>query len=139
MRELSHSPRLRRLNDGDQPLPHLYAHAVPGHTPGHLFFVLQGAERDALFLGDAAKTRAELASGICEAALDAAQSKASIDLIWQHWRRKPDSIVIPGHDVPLAQTDGRIRYLDRHEAAIHVAYGDDPHARHDVSLTAIFK
>lgn len=139
MRELSHSRQLLRLRDGDEPLPHLRAHTVPGHTPGHLFYVLQGAERDALFLGDAAKTRAELASGTCEATLDAAQSTASIDLIWRHWRSKPDSIVVPGHDVPLAQTDGAIRYLEPHEAAIHVSHGDDPHAGHAVSLTDVFK
>ncbi|MGB6104972.1 MAG: MBL fold metallo-hydrolase [Pusillimonas sp.] len=126
VKELATWPRMHRLSDGDTALPHLRAYAAPGHTPGHLFFVLEGEEHDILFLGDAAKTRAELASRRCDATLDATQSAQSIDLIWAHWQRKPGSIVVPGHDVPLRLDQDGIHYMERHSAAIQVSVGDDP-------------
>jgi glyoxylase-like metal-dependent hydrolase (beta-lactamase superfamily II) len=136
MRELATLPRTRRLADNDEALPHLRAYAGPGHTPGHLFFVLEADERDVLFVGDAAKTRAELASRQCEATLDAARSADTVARIWSYWSRKPASIVVPGHDVPLIQKEGRIEYLERHEAAVRVSFGDDPQACDVIDLTA---
>jgi len=68
-------------------MPGLKAHAAPGHTPGHLVFVIEGKERDAIFTGDAAKNRAELLSRKGEATYDATLSKASIERIWQLWAK----------------------------------------------------
>jgi len=135
MRELAKSPRLLRLRNGDRPLPHVIAYEAPGHTPGHLWFVLEDAAQDVLFLGDAAKTRAELASRTAQTTQDAKQSAASMDLIWDYWQRKPQSLVIPGHDVPLAQSNGVIRYLQAHEAAVQVCFGDDLNASRNIVLT----
>src|SRR5690606_32814711 len=62
VRELQSWPTLARLSDGEEALPRITAHAAPGHTPGHLIFVLAGHEHDVIFTGDAAKNRAELVS-----------------------------------------------------------------------------
>jgi hypothetical protein len=41
------------------------------------------------------------------------------------WARRPGSILVPGHDLPMTQDDGRIRYLGEREAALKVWNGDD--------------
>jgi len=118
-------PNLAILNDGDEALPHIKAFVAPGHTPGCLVFVLFGQNRDLIFTGDAAKNRAELVSGSTDMTYDPAISRSSIEMIWTLWKQRSGSIVIPGHDVPLAQQDGVIRKLSKHEAAIKSWSGDD--------------
>ena len=122
---LESSPQLRRVAAGDEALPGLVAHATPGHTPGSLVFVLSGRSHDIVFSGDAAKNRAELISGEADLTMDAAVSRQSIAAINELWRRRPGSILVPGHDVPMVLEDDRPRYLDRREAAITAWYGDD--------------
>jgi len=63
-------------------MPGLKAHAEPGHTPGHLVFVIEGKERDAIFTGDAGENRAELLSRKGEATYrrDAQQGVDRADL-----------------------------------------------------------
>jgi len=56
---------------------------------------------------------------------DPAISRDSIEMIWKLWEQRSGSIVIPGHDVPLAQENGVIRKLGEHEAAIKSWSGDD--------------
>jgi hypothetical protein len=41
---------------------------------------------------------------------DAAISKASIAKIWELWRKRPGSIMVPGHDVPMVQESGQTKY-----------------------------
>jgi N-acyl homoserine lactone hydrolase len=106
-------------------LPGVTAHAAPGHTPGHLVFVAAGRTRDAIFTGDAAKNRAELLARRADATYDAALSRATITAIWQLWERRPGSIVVPGHDLPMIQDQGRTRYLGERDAALRVWVGDD--------------
>jgi len=106
-------------------MPGLKACAAPGHTPGHLVFVLEGQERDVIFTGDAAKNRAELLSRKGEATYDAALSAASIERIWQLWRKRPGSVLVPGHDLPMIQKDGRIEYIAKREAALKAWFGED--------------
>ena len=77
-----------------------------------------------LAANDAAKNRAELVSGDTDMTYDAAVSRASIAAIWELWRRKPGSIVVPGHDVPMVQEEGVSRYLGPREAAIKSWFGD---------------
>ncbi len=101
------------------------AHIAPGHTPGCLVYVLHGRERDVIFTGDAAKNRPELITRAADMTYDAAVSRRSIETIWELWRRKPGSIVVPGHDLPMTQADGRITQLGRHEAAVTTWLGDD--------------
>ena len=77
-----------------------------------------------IFTGDAAKNRAALVSGDTDMTYDASLSAASIELIWELWRRRAGSIVIPGHDLPLLQLDGATQYIGTREAAIRAWYGD---------------
>lgn len=125
VRELARWPSLHRATDGEEVMPGVVAHAAPGHTPGHLVFVASGRSRDAVFTGDAAKNRAELLSRRADATYDAATSSASIAMIRDLWARRPGSILVPGHDLPMTQDDGRIRYLGERDAALKVWNGDD--------------
>jgi len=125
MRELENWPSLHPVAAEQEIFPGLRAHAAPGHTPGHLVFVLEGKERDAIFTGDAAKNRAELLSRKGEASYDAALSSASIERIWQLWNKRPGSILIPGHDLPMTQKDGRVEYIGGRRAALKAWFGED--------------
>jgi hypothetical protein len=58
--------------------------------------------------------------------MDPAVSRRSIERIRNLWRRRPDSVLVPGHDVPMVlAADGQPRYLDRREAAITAWFGED--------------
>jgi N-acyl homoserine lactone hydrolase len=118
MRELKSWPKLHAASEGEEVFPGITAHLAPGHTPGHLVYLLRTAERDVIFAGDAAKNRAELVSGTTDMTYDAAVSKASIEAIWALWRRRPGNIVVPGHDVPMVLENGKTKYIDKREAAI---------------------
>lgn len=118
-------PTLVRIDDGAEVMPAITAHIGPGHTPGCLVYVLHGTAHDVIFTGDAAKNRAELVSRHTDMTYDPAVSRASIDMIWGHWRTKPGSVLVPGHDLPMTQENGRISYIGRREAAITAWYGDD--------------
>jgi N-acyl homoserine lactone hydrolase len=124
MRELENWPSLHPVAAEQEVFPGFKAHAAPGHTPGHLVYVLQGKERDAIFTGDAAKNRAELLSRKGEATYDAAVSSETIERIWQWWGRRPGSILVPGHDLPMIQQGGRIEYLGKREAALRAWFGE---------------
>ena len=115
MRELKTWPTLHTAVEGEEVFPGITAHLAPGHTPGHLVFVLNAPERDVIFAGDAAI------------------SKASIDAIWALWRRRPGNIVVPGHDVPMVLENGNPKYIDKREAAISAWFGDD------METTTLFK
>ncbi len=128
-------PTLVTAQDGDEVLPGVSAHIAPGHTPGCLVFVLKGVEKDVIFTGDAAKNRAELVSGTTDMTYDAAVSRATIEMIWGQWRRKPGTLVVPGHDLPMTQDDGLISYLGTREAAITCWYGDDMETTTSFKLT----
>jgi len=41
------------------------------------------------------------------------------------WRRRPGSILVPGHDIPMTQTDGRIEYLAPRNAVVKAWFGND--------------
>lgn len=125
VRELQASPHLRRVRAGDTVLPGITAYDAPGHTPGHLIFVLSGREHDVIFTGDAAKNRAELLSLTADMTYDMAVSRASMQRIWELWRRRPGTVLVPGHDVPMVLEDGRPRYIGEREAAISVWFGED--------------
>jgi N-acyl homoserine lactone hydrolase len=122
--ELQRSAQRALVRDGDEVLPGLRAHAAPGHTPGSLVFVLSGATREVIFTGDAAKNRAELLSRTADLTVDQATSRRSFDRIWELWRRRPATVLIPGHDVPMVLEDGRPVYLDERRAAITAWFGD---------------
>jgi glyoxylase-like metal-dependent hydrolase (beta-lactamase superfamily II) len=52
VRELAVSKQLHNVEIAEEVLPGLTAYAGPGHTPGHLVYVLNGGERDVIFSGD---------------------------------------------------------------------------------------
>jgi glyoxylase-like metal-dependent hydrolase (beta-lactamase superfamily II) len=133
MRELKTNPKLHTAKEGEEVFPGITAHLAPGHTPGCLVYVLRTPDKDVIFAGDAAKNRAELVSGTTDMTYDATASKDSIAKIWELWRRRPGSIMVPGHDMPMTQENGVTQYIGKREAAIVAWYGDD------METTTLFK
>jgi len=125
MKELNTWPTLSKAVDGQEVVSGITAYRAPGHTPGHLIFVLRGADRDVVFTGDAAKNRAEMITRNVDLTLDAAASATSIELIWKLWSERPGSILVPGHDLPMVLDGGVPRYLGKREAAIRAWFDDD--------------
>lgn len=125
MTELYKWPTLHAAKDGEEVLPGMTAHMAPGHTPGHLVYVLKGSTHDIVFTGDAAKNRAELVSRTADMTYDPAITAATIEMIWSHWKRRPGSIAVPGHDVPMILDNGKPHYIGKREAAIKSWFGDD--------------
>jgi N-acyl homoserine lactone hydrolase len=125
VRELEGSRQTMRIAPGQEILPGIVAHAAPGHTPGHLIFVLSGVERDIIFTGDAAKNRAEILSRTADMTYDQTVSRRSIEAIWEIWRRRPGTILVPGHDVPMILDEGTPRYLAPREAGISAWMGSE--------------
>ncbi len=135
VRELQQSPRLREVDSGDKVFPGITAHMTPGHTPGSLIFVLEAGERDVVFTGDACKNRAELMSRAADMTYDEKITRASIENIWQFWSRRAGSVLVPGHDLPMVQDNGKVRYLGEREAAIKAWYSEDLNKTTVISLT----
>jgi N-acyl homoserine lactone hydrolase len=125
MRELSRWPGVVRARDGEEVMPGVVAHVAAGHTPGCLVYVAHDKNRDIIFTGDAAKNRAELMSRSADMTDSEAQTRASMDMIWEFWRRRKGNVLVPGHDLPMTQTNGRTSYIGRREAQISTWYGDD--------------
>jgi N-acyl homoserine lactone hydrolase len=136
MKELKSWPTVRTAHDGEEIFPGLTAHIAGGHTPGHLIYVLRGADRDAIFTGDAAKNRAELLSRAADMSYDPAITAASIETIWKLWRSRPGNLLIPGHDLPMTlEPDGTIRYVGKREAAIRSWFGNSVEQTTLIELT----
>jgi len=127
-------PTLHVCEGGETVFNGITALMTPGHTPGSLVFVLDAGDRDVVFTGDACKNRAELLSRSADMSYDQSVSEASIEAIWSAWQRKPDSILVPGHDLPMVLEDGQPRYLCDREAAIRAWYGEDLNETTVISL-----
>lgn len=124
VRELDRSKQASLIKAGDEVLPDIVAHDAPGHTPGHLMYLLDGRERDVIFTGDSAKNRAEILSLTADMSYDQAVSRATMEKMWELWRKKPGSILVPGHDVPMVLADGKPKYIGERAAAISSWFGD---------------
>lgn len=125
IRELDGSKQLTRIRAGDEVLPGIRAYDAPGHTPGHLVFVLSGPDRDVIFTGDSAKNRPELVSRVADMSMDLTQHAATFALIWKLWRQRPGNVVIPGHDVPMVlKDDVPVFMAERVNAGVTAWYGD---------------
>jgi len=124
VRELKSWPALHTAGDGEEVLPAITAHLAPGHTPGHLIYVLKTRDIDVVFSGDAAKNRAEIISGQGFHTYDAAVSSASIEMIRKLWGRRKGSILVPGHDLPMVRDGGEIRYLGERDASVEAWLGE---------------
>ena len=119
VRELASSPRVRLIADEETFLPGIKALIAPGHTPGHLLFLLEGDGVRVLFTGDAATNRAELVSHDPEATDDRPNARKSIDRIWSVWREVPGTILVPGHDLSMRlRDDGTPEYIGERKAGI---------------------
>jgi glyoxylase-like metal-dependent hydrolase (beta-lactamase superfamily II) len=125
VRELATSPRTRRIEDGEEPLPGLKAIGGSGHTPGHLLFMLDANPAPILFTGDAAKNRAELLCRDVDLTLDRNASVATIDRIWALWTARAGTLLIPGHDLSmLLDEKGAPQYVGERKAAIGAWFGE---------------
>lgn len=132
--DLAASSRVHRVKDGDEVAPGIVAYDVPGHTPGHMVFVATMTEHDIIFTGDSAKNRAELLSRTVDMTIDAAASVRSLDKIWDLWKKRPESILVPGHDVRMRLRDGEPYYLATREAAIKSWFGTNLIERTEINL-----
>lgn len=72
-----------------------------------------------LFTGDAAKNRAELLSMSVADTDDARASARSLEKIWQLWKRRPGTLLVPGHDLSMRlDAEGRPVYVGERAAEI---------------------
>jgi len=124
VKELAQWAKLIRVETGQALLPGLVAHHAPGHTPGHLIFVLNGSSHDVIFTGDAAKNRAELLSRRADMSLNVQDSQATLERIWSLWTAKTGSVLVPGHDLPMNLRDGQPNYLGEREGGIRAWFGN---------------
>ena len=123
--ELGRSKQIRRIRAGEEVLPAIKAYAAPGHTPGHLMFVLEGPERDVLFTGDSAKNRVELLTRTADMSMNESQSRQTFDAIWELWGKRPGSVLVPGHDVPMMIEGGKPTFIaERCNAGVEAWFGD---------------
>jgi glyoxylase-like metal-dependent hydrolase (beta-lactamase superfamily II) len=122
---LSRWPTLQLMDDGQEVMPGITAHLAPGHTPGHLLFVVHGEPQDVILLQDAVKNRAELVSRDTDMTYDPKISAATVAAVWDMIRRRPGSLLVPGHDLPMVVENGVPRALGAHRAAIRAWTGDD--------------
>lgn len=134
VKELDTWPHLKRVHDGEEVFPGITAHLCAGHTPGSLVFVLDGGDADMVFSGDACKNRAELLSRAADMTYDAALTETTIETIWKFWRRKTNSVLVPGHDLPMVIENDMPRYLCEREAGIRAWYGEDLNQTTVISL-----
>jgi N-acyl homoserine lactone hydrolase len=125
VKELKTWPTLKTIGDGDKVFPGITADLSAGHTPGSLVFVLDAGEIDVVFTGDACKNRAELLSKAANMTYDPGLTHATIEAIWAFWSKKPNSILVPGHDLPMVLDKGESRYLCDRKAGIHTWYREE--------------
>lgn len=124
VKELATWNTLNRITGGVEVIPGLKAYDAPGHTPGHLVFVLTGRDHDVVFTGDAAKNRAELLSRSADMSLNVQDSATTIGLIWTLWSARPGSVLVPGHDLPMVLDQGTPVYLGKRQAGIRAWFSE---------------
>jgi N-acyl homoserine lactone hydrolase len=133
--ELARNPRTRRISGDGEILPGVEAFSAPGHTPGSLVYRITDADGTLLFTGDAAKNRAELLSGEVDMTLDCATSRQTVAKIGALWRARPDTVLIPGHDLPMRWSSDGPEYLAVRTAGIRAWFSDDLSATTHFDLT----
>ncbi len=114
------SERVLRVAEGEEFLPGVAAHLTPGHTPAHLAFSVEVGEGRVLFAGDAVKNRYELATGEVDSSLDFAASRASVEALRDILATGDGIVMVPGHDVRLALSDGEVVTLGEHHVDFQV-------------------
>lgn len=96
---------VERMRDGQEVLPGITTIPSPGHTPGHLAFHVEAADRAHVFAGDAVKNVFELNTLQVDSTMDADASRASVDRL-RSLMRDTDGLLVPGHDVALGLDGG---------------------------------
>lgn len=124
-RELSISPRVKRLRNDESFLDVFTAIHSPGHTPGHLAYYFADAGQRILFTGDAAKNRAELLALDVDMTEDRDVSKATLSKFWDLWKAHPGTILVPGHDLSMTlDKAGRPQYIGERRAGIEAWFSE---------------
>ncbi|MGX7680822.1 MBL fold metallo-hydrolase [Jatrophihabitans sp. DSM 45814] len=113
------------LDDTDEIVPGIRTELVPGHTPGSIIVRIDTGEGEVIFLGDAAKYRAELMSLRVAATSDSDASRQSLELILQRWQEDPRTIVMPGHDLPLRFRNGECETVGTRHNSLQARLGTD--------------
>jgi len=90
--------RLHLMPDGDGPVPGVTAMGTPGHTPGHMSFVVSGGSERAIVLGDAIHCPVEIGAPQLDFVFDvdpgaARRAKEAI----ARELEKPDTHLVGGH------------------------------------------
>ena len=136
VRELDRSSLVIRIKAGRETIPGITTHAAPGHTPGHVYYTLAGETHDVIFTGDAAKNRAEILSRTADMTYDQEVSRASIEGIWEQWRKRPGTVLVPGHDVPMVLENGEPKYIGTREGSVSAWLGESLDQLKVYSLTS---
>ncbi|MDO9384981.1 MAG: MBL fold metallo-hydrolase [Hyphomicrobiaceae bacterium] len=124
-RELSISPRVKRLRNDEHFLEGFQAIHSPGHTPGHLAYYFEYEDQRILFTGDAAKNRAELLAMDVDMTQDREASKATLARFWELWKAHPQTVLIPGHDLSMTlDHTGRPQYIGERRAGIEAWFSE---------------
>lgn len=114
---------LKTINDDDNVFPGITAHLPAGRTPGSLVFVVDAGEIDVVFTGDACKNHVQFLSKTVDKAYDTDLTRAIITSIWASWSKKPNSILVLGHGLPMVLDQGKTRCFlsERQELAPSMA------------------
>lgn len=103
-------------------LPGVYALSTPGHTPGHVSYLVQGIAGPLVMAGDAVKTLRELETGIPEIAVDCGEGSRSISRLGSLMITDRARLVL-GHSGVAVYTGGGVSVEPR-EAAELVCAGE---------------
>lgn len=123
---------VERMRDGQEVLSGITAVASPGHTPGHLAFHVETADRAHVFAGDAVKNVFEFNTLQVDSTMDADASRASVDRL-RSLVRDTDGVLVPGHDVALGLDAGAAVRLTTQSADI-AFFADAVHGESDRSI-----
>jgi hypothetical protein len=55
---------------------------------------------------------------------DASVTATSIETMWTLWRKRPGTLLLPGHDLPMVLQDGEPVFVGTRQAAIESWFDD---------------
>ncbi len=76
------------------------------------------------FTGNAAKNNVEPLTRAADMTYDASVTAASIETMWTLWRKRPATLLVPGHDLPMALQDDHPVFVGGRYAAIESWFDD---------------
>jgi N-acyl homoserine lactone hydrolase len=66
----------------------------------------------------------ELLTREADMTYDASVTARSIESMWTLWRRRPGTLLVPGHDLPMVLQDGQPVFVGTRQAAIESWFDD---------------